>query len=237
MMMRCGLFGKLSAKRDFIALATPRSFLETWEPWIQGCMSASQHKLGPAWQQAFLTAPLWRFWLGESLMGATALGVFMPSVDGIGRYYPLTLLALADSSCSIPPPDLAAQDQWFAAAEEFLLLTLDRSKSFEDISATLDALPPPQVEPTLCSSEGIMCLGDHMVGTMTAGSTFQGALAALRQSHHGTTAAASYWWTEGGGDFPPMALACRGLPDPFFYTNMLTGKLSDHPIERACEQR
>ena len=35
--MRCGLFGKLGAKRDFIALATPRSFLEAWEPWVQSC--------------------------------------------------------------------------------------------------------------------------------------------------------------------------------------------------------
>jgi type VI secretion system protein ImpM len=44
--MRCGLFGKLSAKRDFIALATPRAFLEIWEPWVQASLSASRHQLG-----------------------------------------------------------------------------------------------------------------------------------------------------------------------------------------------
>jgi type VI secretion system protein ImpM len=119
--MRCGLFGKLSAKRDFIALATPRKFLEVWEPWMQACMSASQHQLGQDWQNAYLTAPLWRFWLGADLSGATVTGVFMPSVDGVGRYYPLTLLAVAESALSLPPPDLDTQESWFATAEEFLL--------------------------------------------------------------------------------------------------------------------
>jgi len=85
MMMRCGLFGKLSVKRDFIALATPRRFLEVWEPWVQACIAASQHQLGPEWQNAFLTAPLWRFWLGADLSGATALCVFMPAEVGIAH--------------------------------------------------------------------------------------------------------------------------------------------------------
>lgn len=32
--MSAGLFGKLPAKRDFIAANAPRRFLEVWEPWI-----------------------------------------------------------------------------------------------------------------------------------------------------------------------------------------------------------
>src|ERR1700737_1962269 len=157
--MRCSLFGKLGAKRDFIALATPRRFLETWEPWVQSCMSASRHQLGNAWQNAFLTAPVWRFWLGADISGATVLGAIMPSVDGVGRYYPLTLLAVADPSHSIPPPDLNAQDQWFVAAEEFLLSTLDQARSFEDIATALDALPAPPMETTVSTSQDILALG------------------------------------------------------------------------------
>jgi type VI secretion system protein ImpM len=223
--MRCGLFGKLSAKRDFIALSTPRSFLEVWEPWVQSCMSASQHQLGPDWKSAYLTAPLWRFWLGAELSGATALGVFMPSVDGIGRYYPLTLLAMAEPSFSMPPPDLSAQDTWFSLAEDFLLSTLDRAKSFEEIAAALEAFSPPQIEATVQSSKEVLRLGDAIVGATTAGKSFQITLANLRASNHGTSAAATFWWTEGGEDFPPIALASRGLPDPFCYSTMLTGKI------------
>ena len=231
--MRCGLFGKLSAKRDFIALATPRHFLEAWEPWVQACMSASQHRLGSDWQQAFLTAPLWRFWLGADLLGATVLGVFMPSVDGVGRYYPLTLLAMADPSFSIPPPDFNPHDQWCATAESFLLSTLDRSKSFDDISSALDGLAAPQMEATVCETKEICWLGGTTVGTVTAGKTLQGSLTELRRSNHSTLAGASFWWTEGGEGFPPMALCSHGLPDPFCYSNMLTGEFPGQAIERA----
>jgi type VI secretion system protein ImpM len=231
--MRCSLFGKLGAKRDFIALVTPRPFLEMWEPWVQGCMSASRHQLGAEWQNAFLTAPVWRFWLGADIAGTTVLGAIMPSVDGVGRYYPLTLLAMADPSYSIPPPDLNAQDHWFAAAEEFLLSTLDQAKSFGDISTTLDAMPAPLIEKSVGNSTEIVALGDTMAGIITAGKTFQDSLLLLRKSNHGSSAAASFWWTEGGGSFPPMAFCSRGMPDPFRYSIMLTGMLVGNEIESA----
>ena len=179
---------------------------------MQSCMSASQHQLGPEWQSAYLTAPLWRFWLGAELSGATVLGVFMPSVDGIGRYYPLTLLAMAEATFSAPPPDLSAQDSWFSSAEDFLLSTLDRAKSFDEISAALDALPPPNMETTVNGSNEVVTLGDTVVAAITAGKSFQEALTLLRENNHGTSAAASFWWTEGGTNFAPMALASRGLP-------------------------
>ena len=141
--MRCGLFGKLGAKRDFIALATPRAFLEAWEPWVQSSLSASRHQLGERWQQAFLTAPVWRFWLGAEICGTTVAGAIMPSLDGMGRYYPLTLHAIADAVAPIPPPDIDAQDEWFGMAEEFLLSTLSGNTTFADISAALDNLAAP----------------------------------------------------------------------------------------------
>jgi type VI secretion system protein ImpM len=229
--MRCSLFGKLGAKRDFIALATPRRFLETWEPWVQACMSASRHQLGDGWQSAFLTAPLWRFWLGADISDATVMGAIMPSMDGVGRYYPLTLLAVADPLYSIPPPDLNPQDHWFAEAERFLLSTLDQARTFDGISKDLDALPAPLTEATICSSREILAISETMAGIVTAGRTFQDSLLMLRQSNHWTSAAASFWWTEGGGDFPPMAMCSRGMPDPFWYSSMLTGRLAGDEIE------
>src|SRR6266550_2150880 len=75
--MRCSLFGKLPAKRDFIALFSPRIFLDVWEPWIQGSISASRQELGEDWQNAFLTAPIWRFWLGAELCRTPVAGALM----------------------------------------------------------------------------------------------------------------------------------------------------------------
>lgn len=219
--MRCGLFGKIGAKRDFIAIATPRSFLEAWEPWVQAALSASRHQLGPGWQQAFLTAPVWRFWLGAAICGTTVAGAIMPSVDGVGRYYPLTLHAVTDDDASLAPPNVDPQDEWFGQAETFLLSTLDRAATFEQISDTLDRLAVPRLLATVADGPPI----GSAVGTVSAVDAFAGSFAALCAANPQVYAAASFWWTAGGEGFPPMALCYRGLPDPFHYSTLLTGDL------------
>ncbi|MGO4715591.1 type VI secretion system-associated protein TagF [Bradyrhizobium sp. 2TAF24] len=226
MTMRCGLFGKLGAKRDFIALATPRAFLEVWEPWLQASLSASRHELGTRWQQAFLTTPIWRFWLGGAICGTTVVGVIMPSLDGIGRYYPLTLHAMADAGTALPPPQIDAQDDWFAQAEALLLGTLDRDAGFERIIAALDGLAPPRTLAADAVGGAIVALGEAMNGTLAVQGSFAASFAALTAVSPDVYAAASFWWTGGGGDFPPLALCCRGLPDPFRYSTLLTGDLA-----------
>ena len=65
--MQCSLFGKLPARRDFIAIGAPREFLNAWEPWLQSAISSSRQELGKDWQAAFLAAPIWRFWLGADI--------------------------------------------------------------------------------------------------------------------------------------------------------------------------
>jgi type VI secretion system protein ImpM len=223
--MRCGLFGKLGAKRDFIALATPRSFLEAWEPWVQSSLSASRHQLGERWQEAFLTAPVWRFWLGAAICGTTVAGAIMSSLDGMGRYYPLTLHAVADPGAPISPPDLDAMDEWFGVAESFLLSTLAKDVSFDDIAAELEGLAVPRTRSDAANDAGIVPLGDDMAAVAMTGTDFATTLSALRADRAEVYAAASFWWTAGGGDFPPLALSCRGLPHPYRYSTLLTGEL------------
>ena len=222
--MRCSLFGKLAAKRDFIAVAAPVEFLNVWEPWMQGGVSASRQSLGPAWQQAFLAAPIWRFWLGAEICGATVLGAFMSSLDGMGRYYPLTLFAYADSGTAIPPPDIDAQDEWFASAEEFLLSTLQADQAYESIMTALEQLPPPHHCAIDAVPDGMAPLKNGAVAAPIGDSTFSGVLGALRAANHAATyAAASFWWTLGGGDFQSVGLSCRRMPDPELQAEMLTG--------------
>jgi type VI secretion system protein ImpM len=231
--MRCGLFGKLGAKRDFIALATPRAFLEAWEPWLQSSLAASRHQMGERWQREFLTAPVWRFWLGADICGTTVAGAIMPSLDGMGRYYPLTLHAIADPGVPILPPDVDAQDEWFGTAEEFLLATLSVDTTFEDISAALDRLAAPRTRACATIEPGVLPLAEDMSGIVAAGQDFATTLTALRVASPEVYAAASFWWTAGGGDFPPIALSCRGLPDPYRYSALLTGYLGEQSVPGA----
>jgi type VI secretion system protein ImpM len=224
--MRCSLFGKLAAKRDFIALSAPRDFLTAWEPWMQSCVSASRESLGEAWQQTYLTAPIWRFWLGTEICGATVTGALMSSLDGMGRYYPLTLFAYADPGSAIAPPDMNAHDDWFATAENFLLSTLDKEITYEAITQALDQLEGPIVQSNDSSLEGISILKSGITASSLGPRSFSDLFATLRVANYPNIyAAASFWWTVGGGDCQPLGFCCRGMPEPPVFATILTGRI------------
>ena len=234
--MQCSLYGKLPAKRDFIAIGAPREFLNAWEPWLQGAMSASRTSLGSRWQPAFLTAPFWRFWLGADICGRSVIGALMSSLDGVGRYFPLTLFACADDNAAIPPPELDSQDGWFDAAEAFLMATLDHDAKFEDITAGLGALPPPFQEfPNSPQQQSPAPDIDHdNFGTKlipARGRSFSELFGSIRvRTHAGIYAGSTFWWTVGGEGIAPAALSGKGMPDPFLFSVMLTGEPVEAPI-------
>ena len=143
----CGLFGKVRPRRDFVTIETPRPFLAAWEPWLQAGLAASRATLGDDWHWLFLTAPIWRFWLGAELCGSEAVGAIMPSIDGAGRCFPLTVLACCPQGEGIAAPDRDPLPDWFGAAEAFLLMTLGDEVTFEAIRAGLGGLPPPPAAP------------------------------------------------------------------------------------------
>src|SRR3569833_433348 len=85
--MRCGLYGKLPAKRDYISVHAPTDFLAAWESWLEAAIAASRSKLGNGWKDVYLRAPIWRFWLGAAHAGQAVAGAFMPSMDGVGCFF------------------------------------------------------------------------------------------------------------------------------------------------------
>jgi type VI secretion system protein ImpM len=225
--MQCGLYGKVPSKRDFIAPRAPRSFLDVWEPWLQGGMSASRQRLGDEWQAIFLKAPIWRFWLGEELCGTSVAGAFMPSLDGVGRYFPLTVFGCADEGTAIPPPELDAQDSWFAAIEDFLLATLDQGVTFEAVAAELDRLSAPQIAAAFSPQHDLVALPEGMVAAIPRGESFSAAFARMRETGHAKAyASATFWWTIGGEGYPPFAVSGRRMPDPFLFSDMLSGRFA-----------
>jgi len=226
--MRCGLFGKIKSKRDFIAVATPRTFLSIWEPWIQSAISASRAQLGQDWQPAFLTAPVWRFWLGADICGKTLVGAMVASMDGLGRYFPLTLIAMASTSESLAPPEIDPQDQWFAAAEGFLFMTLEEKRGFEDVTHALEAMPSPVAAKPCLTTPGTVVLPDQGAVTHVTTDSFTGAFADARVAGHMQTyAATTCWWTAGGEGYAPVVLTAFRMPDPYLYANMLTGRFEN----------
>ena len=225
--MPCGLYGKLPSKRDFVAIATPRGFLEAWEPWLQGSVTSSRMQLAADWQAAFLQAPVWRFWLGASIFGMSTAGCFVASVDGVGRFFPLTLIGFVEDGPSIPPPELDPLDGWFAEAEEILLSARTREVTFDTVAAAVAAAPEPRAVSE--SAPRLNRLAKGVVSGRAEGSiqTFFGE---IRIAEYGAVYAGStFWWTMGKDGRVAHAIAARGLPDPGLFAGMLSGRFDAAP--------
>jgi type VI secretion system protein ImpM len=224
--MSAGLFGKLPAKRDFIGANASRRFLDVWEPWLQAGLATSKQTLGQAWIEAYNRAPIWRFWLGAGLCGEATIGAFMPSVDGVGRSFPLAIFA-GEGGESLPPPELDPNHDWCEAAEAILLSALEADATLEAVAARVAAMPKPVLEPRSRPVAGMQKLAGAVLARDIDRQVSPAFLAARRFGHRDVFAGLSFWWTIGGEGFPPLALSQVGLPPATRFGDLLTGAFGD----------
>lgn len=216
------LYGKTPTRRDFIAVATPKAFLSVWEPWVHASISASRQSLGEDWRESFLTMPIWRFWLGADICGAAVLGAIMPSMDGVGRYFPLTFAAMAQSEEEFAPPEIDPRGSWFEAVENYLLATLE-SDDHAALLRDLAIVPRPSAD-SLPRNGDARDVAEGALRARAAGLEFADAFARARVAAPARAAAAStFWWTLGGEGYEACALSCLRLPSPHLFSSMLTG--------------
>ena len=221
--MPAGLFGKLPAKRDFVAVNAQRQFLEVWERWLQAGVATSRQLLGPQWSEVYNRAPIWRFWLGADFCSEAVIGAFAPSVDGVGRSFPLTVF-IGEGQDSLAPPELNANDHWCEAAEAILLEALEPEASLETIARKVAAMPAPSLQSRSGDVGGLEELPEGAVLIRGVDRQLPLAfLAAHRFGHRRIFASQSFWWTIGGEGFPPLAYLLVGLPPATRFADMLTG--------------
>jgi type VI secretion system protein ImpM len=111
-----GFHGKIPARGDFVSAGLPRGFIDAWDRWMQRMLAAGRATLGQEWLPAWLQAPVWRFALAAEICGpAAVLGLWMPSIDRIGRHFPLTLAAVLPDT---HPHRLLIDASGFLAAAE-----------------------------------------------------------------------------------------------------------------------
>jgi type VI secretion system protein ImpM len=103
-----GLYGKLPAHADFVARQLPPRFIAPWHAWLCEGLATAEAELGKGWGVAWAMTPVWRFALPALACGPWPIsGVLMPSVDALGRRFPLTLAA----------PVTRPREAWFASLE------------------------------------------------------------------------------------------------------------------------
>ena len=130
-----GFYGKLPGKGDFLTRNLPRQFVDVWDDWLQSGMNAAKQVLGDEWLQVYLTSPLWRFVLPPGICGESAwAGVMMPSMDRVGRYFPMTVAV--ELTLPVSPVMVAVScDAWFESVENSLLEALDNEALDIDLLA------------------------------------------------------------------------------------------------------
>ena len=133
----------MPAVGDFVSRRLPRNFLDPWDQWLQTAIASSREQLGDSWLDNYLISPIWRFALSSAVCGACPwCGVLMPSVDRVGRYFPLTV-ALPLRTGQDPISLVVGADRWFGELEDLALAALNEDVDLAGFDKRLMAVQAP----------------------------------------------------------------------------------------------
>lgn len=213
-----GFYGKLPTLGDFVGRRLPRQFTDPWDQWLQASMRASREIHGDDWLTLFLVSPFWRFAISSGLCGDAAwAGVIMPSVDRVGRYYPLTLAQNIDAAqlATVFLP----QSSWFEQLETAALSVLEEPFDLEAFDRSLLHIQSPSQ------------IGFHEQGLSDWQSSARCQLPNLgRAEHFSPNLPHSLWerfsqgysfWASQGGQGDVQFLCFEGMPPVEAYAGFL----------------
>lgn len=231
-----GWYGKLPTLGDFASRRLDAAFIEPWDLWLGEGIAAQRERLGEAWLDAYLGSPVWRFVLMPGALTGQAervalAGVLMPSVDRVGRYFPLTIIT--------PLPTLPASAGeiegllgWLHRLEDIAVDALQDDWSIDDLDAALEALPGPVAAAVLPESLGATrrLLGETLVSGGFVDLAAVRGRAELAGLLHDTLAGAAatppaqadglaFWLADNPAS--PRLLVSRGLPGHEDFVGML----------------
>lgn len=224
-MSTAGWYGKLPSLGDFASRRLEASFITPWDEWLAEGLDGLRTHQPSAWLDAYLASPVWRFVLMPGTMGLdqAMAGVLMPSVDRVGRYFPLTLTATLPT-----PPQSEADIQtlltWLHQLDDLAADALHDDWGIDQLEDQLSKLAMPgsgalgnRSSPS--TSTAVQALSHVMQGSSGLASlpvSNRMDLSALL-SHSAAaqwlmaSQGLSFWWAESAHE-PPRAFVARGLP-------------------------
>ena len=210
------VYGKLPARGDFITRGFDRTVIDAWDGWLREAILASRDALGERWLEIYLSSPIWRFALGAGNCGPnTVIGVLMPSVDKVGRYYPL--MVGRELAPGIELTRLIANaSAWYQAIEDLALSTLAPEFQLEMLEVPL----PFDADATAIAPEASSPLAAPGL-CIPFGSDIGGV--ELRRAHQPLARGRNLWWTSGSEHVVPCLLICPEMPLAKSFVSMLDG--------------
>ncbi len=239
-----GFYGKIPSNGDFVSRYLSADTQALLEDWVGQAMTASRDQLGETWLPTFLTSPIWRFALPAGVLSENAYkGIYIPSVDKVGRYYPMILCQPTTSS---PLELYCAEQEWYTKAEDALLPVLDDGDTLEEYISRVETLSSimnenfghgqlmSMIEPDERSQEqcheGALCLlelfDSEIVKEDSDFSPSQATFALSDQYFQSLLPNYSLWWAYGSDKIAPSLAVCDGLPKPERFAAMLDGQWS-----------
>lgn len=232
-----GFYGKLPSHGDFLRRRTSDAFVAAWDAWLQAGLSTSQAALGDRWLDVYLTSPAWRFVCAAGACGPMPVaGVLVPSIDRVGRYFPLTVVA--ELSPDVPIMGVPTQLlSFFGAAERLLVDTLAvETVNFERFDARVGDL---RSELAQLASPREVVLDVAAVSILQGGANWQvpieptGSPGSVFEQLLSRQMAAAYdplvlWWTEGSAMVDSSCLISTGLPAASTFGAFLNGDWVRH---------
>jgi len=226
-----GYFGKIPSKGDFITNSLSMEFTDPWDVWLREVLANSKSMLGENWMELYLTAPVYQFSLSSGVCGnPTWLGVLMPSVDSVGRYFPMTICQSfpADSS---PLALLNGEKDWLKDAEALLLSCLEDGFSITNFESALTKLKEGgNNDTTITLMKSKMHRFDDRAWAFPIhenepmGVVYSELLNSMLSTFYSTY---SVWRTKGSDNVPPNLVISEGLPAYKGCTAFFDGKLGE----------
>lgn len=229
-----GFYGKLPSHGDFLRRRVSDGFVHVWDGWLQECIAASRAALGERWLDVYLTSPAWRFASARGILGAgPVIGLMVPSVDRVGRYFHLTLVAALPDHVNIISAASAAA-RFFESAERLAVDTLaaetvDFDAFDECVIQLAEELAPVTAPLRVVLDPGATAvLGDAADGGWQIPIGAPSELAPVFEQLLSWRLMSLYeplmlWWTDGSSVVEPSCLIGRGLPAPEAFAAFLDG--------------
>jgi type VI secretion system protein ImpM len=141
-------YGKLPGTGDFASRRLDADQIETVDAWLTDIMVALRGHDPEGWLNAYLASPSWRFaWLPGAapapLSGRTWIGVVMPSVDSVGRYFPLIFLHGLEQMPAVAT-EIDTLMTWLTRLDDIAAAALDEDWVIDQLEAALFALGLPE---------------------------------------------------------------------------------------------
>lgn len=220
-----GIYGKLPGYGDFIFRNLKASFINPWDTWLQNYISVTKEQLGNNWLDIYLTSPIWRFVFSPGVIDTNVYaGIMMPSVDRVGRYFPISVVNVLPGS--VTPVELLLEDNgWFNAMEVQCLAALNGELDADELVANVSGL-----EVKIKSKyQATMDLGGSGPMAFQLGACDPGQIQTLlpyylNASLSSALSSFSVWMTSGSEYIPPILFSSQGLPQVGSAASMLDGR-------------